>query len=181
MELLKNISERERKVIEKKLAKHLIKSNIWKRASIIGTTIAQGVEWDTKPIIEEAWRQGKRVCVPKCDPQKKQLNFYQLQDYDQLEVVYYKLLEPKPDKTKQVKKSQIDLLIVPGIVFDKQGFRIGFGGGYYDRFLSDFSNENVSLVSRLQLKDHVPSETYDIPVKHIITENGILNKESFHE
>ena len=174
LEILKNISKRERNIIEQKLKKHLMNSDLWKQATTIGITMAKGFEWRTKPIIEEAWRQGKQVCVPKCDPEEKKLTFYQLQEYEQLEIVYYQLLEPNPEKTTKVEKSQIDLLIVPGIVFDEQGFRIGFGGGYYDRFLADFPNENVSLVSTQQLLDHVPSESFDIPVNHIITENGMF-------
>src|SRR5699024_2540050 len=174
LEILKNISERERNTIEQKLKRHLINSDLWKQATTIGITMTKGFEWRTKPIIEEAWRQGKQVCVPNCNPEERKLTLYQLQEYEQLEIVYYQLLEPKPEKTKKVEKSQIDLLIVPGIVFDEQGFRIGFGGGYYDRFLTDFPNENVSLVSTQQLLDHVPSESFDIPVNHLITVNGMF-------
>lgn len=167
------MSESVRKQNEQKLMEHLLESELWKQAAMIGITMAQAFEWNTKPIIEAAWDQGKKVCIPKCNPQEKKLTFYQLQNYDQLEVVYYNLLEPKPSETEKTEKMKIDLLIVPGIVFDKQGFRIGFGGGYYDRFLTDFANETVSLASTMQLVDHVPSESFDIPVKHIITENGM--------
>src|SRR5699024_70888 len=171
---LKNISHHDKKQIENKLAENLMNSTLWKQAETIGITMAQEFEWSTKPIIKEAWNNGKTICVPKCNPQNKQLTFYQLQDFNQLEIVYYNLLEPKPEETEEIVKSNIDLLVVPGIVFDKRGFRIGFGGGYYDRFLTDFSNKTVSIISTMQLRDHLPNDSFDIPVNHIITENGIV-------
>lgn len=167
---LKGISETERQSIEQRLSNQLINSNMWKHVKMIGITISQGFEWDTRRIIETAWRQNKTVCVPKCDPKDKKLTFYQLDSYDQLEVVYYNLLEPKPEITKKVEKASIDLLIVPGILFDKEGYRIGFGGGYYDRFLSDFPNVTASLSSAIQIVDYIPAEPFDIPVHHLITD-----------
>lgn len=167
---LKNISIEEKRDIEQKLMNQLINSNLWKQAKVIGITMAQGFEWDTKGIIEAAWEQNKLVCIPKCYPKEKKLVFYQIESFEQLEIVYYRLLEPKPKETKEIKKSSIELLIVPGIVFDEQGYRIGFGGGYYDRFLTDFPNRTASLVSTLQLIDNIPAESFDIPVQHLITE-----------
>ncbi|MFD1038488.1 5-formyltetrahydrofolate cyclo-ligase [Virgibacillus byunsanensis] len=174
IKFLKQLSESKRNKIESKLANYLFQSSIWKKSDVIGITMAQGFEWNTKIIIEEAWEQGKTVCVPKCDPREKTLTFYKLQSYEQLEVVYYGLLEPKPDEVNKIDKKLIDLLIVPGLLFDSYGYRIGFGGGYYDRFLIDFPNETVSLFSAEQLMEEVPTEPFDIAVKHLITEKGIL-------
>lgn len=163
-----------RKNIEDQLLNHLCAQNFWKNATIIGITISQDSEWNTRPIIEAAWQQGKKVCVPKCYPDKKKLSFYQIESYEQLEVVFYNLQEPIPNETTYIDKKHIELLIVPGLVFDQNGFRIGFGGGYYDRFLKDFTNPTVSLISKRQLVDRVPREHFDIPVQHIITEDGKL-------
>lgn len=174
LEQLKQMPETERQAMITKLTDQLIESNSWKQATTIGVTISQGLEWDTKPIIETAWGQGKTVCVPKCQPKEKGLVFYQFHTYEQLETVYYRLLEPKPEESKRLEKYQIDLLIVPGLLFDRKGFRIGFGGGYYDRFLHDFPNETLSLTSEQQLVEHLPAESFDIPVNHIITENGLV-------
>lgn len=174
---LKDLSDDERQTISNKLRDQLLATDMWREANSIGITISQKFEWDTRSIIEKGWEQGKTVCVPKCIPQEKKLLFYRLLDFQQLEVVYYGLLEPKPEETEQIEKSDIDLLIVPGIVFDHRGFRIGFGGGYYDRFLADFQNETVSLVHTSQLLEQVPAQPFDIPVKHLITENGLLSKQ----
>lgn len=171
---LKKMSIDNRKVITRQLIEHLLGSKLWKEAKVIGLTVSQHLEWDTKPIIKAAWEQQKKVCVPKCTPQEKKLHFYEITSYDQLETVYYNLLEPDPDQTTFINKNSINLLIVPGLIFDKKGYRIGFGGGYYDRFLTDFSNKTVSLSSETQLVETIPAEHYDIPVQHIITEHGLF-------
>lgn len=167
---VKQLTEDEKLQIEENLTEQLLHSPLWRQATTIGVTMSQGFEWNTKSIIEQAWNQNKTVCIPKCEPKEKQLTFYQLDTYEQLEVVYYNLLEPKPEQEMQVDKKAIDLLIVPGILFDPQGYRIGFGGGYYDRFLMDFPNQTVSMLSTIQLVDNVPTESFDIPVQHLIIE-----------
>ncbi len=169
---LKNMPASKKKTAEQILTKRLLESALWENAETIGITMAQGFEWDTKPIIEAAWDQKKNVAVPKCIPEQRKLVFYKLTDFSQLEVVYYQLLEPNPEETMKIDKQKIDLLIVPGIAYDKKGYRIGFGGGYYDRFLADFSGETVSLVHTMQLTDYLPSEAFDIPVRNLMTEHG---------
>lgn len=171
---LKGLSPSIKTEIEHQLFTQLISSDFWKNAKTIGITISQANEWDTKSIIEAAWKEDKTIAVPKCFPGKKKLKFYALQSYDQLEVVYFNLLEPKPIKSAMINKNMIDLLIVPGLLFDKQGFRIGFGGGYFDRFLINFPNKSLSLVSELQLVNDLPTESFDLPVQHMITEQGLI-------
>ncbi|MCR2845291.1 5-formyltetrahydrofolate cyclo-ligase [Heyndrickxia coagulans] len=171
---LKRLDFSEKQAIEEKLQQILFSSGLWKNAGTVGVTVSQHFEWDTKRIIETGWAQGKTICVPKCVPKEKELVFYRLDDFAQLEKSFFNLLEPKPEETAKIEKQAIDLLIVPGLVFDKKGFRIGFGGGYYDRFLAGFPNQTVSLVHSYQLKEHVPSESYDIPVRQIVTETGML-------
>lgn len=172
--MLKSISEAERKNIEEKLTHNIVKSDVWKQSDVVGITISNGFEWNTKPIIETAWNEGKSICVPKCRPEERKLDFYRINTYEQLEVVYYNLLEPIPEETQKVDKGMIELLIVPGLLFDRNGFRIGFGGGYYDRFLSDFPNNRISLASNAQIVEGLPAEPFDIPVDSIITESGFL-------
>ncbi|WP_026906198.1 5-formyltetrahydrofolate cyclo-ligase [Paucisalibacillus globulus] len=174
MDILKKLSLKQKGEIEKKLQTQLFASDLWKQAKKIGVTISGGFEWDTRAIIETGWKQGKTIVVPKCYPHEKRLEFYQLQNYEELETVYYNLLEPKPVEENRVQKESIDLIIVPGIVFDQLGYRIGFGGGYYDRFLTTYGGNTVSLLSQKQLIDKVPYESYDIPVKHLLTEAGFL-------
>ncbi|WP_186575783.1 5-formyltetrahydrofolate cyclo-ligase [Aquibacillus kalidii] len=159
--------------IEETLSQHLYNSQLWKRSKTIGITVSQSHEWDTKQIIKGAWKNNKTVCVPKCIPSTHELDFYKIDSLDQLEVVYYNLLEPNPNLTAPVENNSIDLLIVPGIVFDRQGYRIGYGGGYFDRFLNDYKGETIALLSNFQLVERIPMEAFDIPVRSLITEEGI--------
>lgn len=171
---LKSFTEEEKSTYEKKISDQLVQSSFWKKAETIGMTVSHGIEWDTTPLIQKAWEQGKQVVVPKCEPSHKQMTFYKLTDFDQLEIVYFNLREPKPSETKRVDKNTIDLLIVPGVVFNKQGYRIGFGGGYYDRFLTDFKHHTISVLHPCQLERHLPIEEHDIAVQHLLTHEGFI-------
>ncbi|KKE80152.1 5-formyltetrahydrofolate cyclo-ligase [Oceanobacillus caeni] len=168
---LKSLSKDERLEIEQKLRNKLVDSDLWKRAKTIGITISQGFEWDTTPIIKKAWDEGKAVCVPKCLPDKEMV-FYIIHDFHLLEKGLYDIPEPNPEKATKVKKQDMDLLIVPGVVFDHNGYRIGFGGGYYDRFLVDFPNETISLASHFQVIEQLPIDSHDLPVTCIVTETN---------
>ncbi|QKY69460.1 5-formyltetrahydrofolate cyclo-ligase [Lentibacillus sp. CBA3610] len=173
---LNNLSLSERDRIEQSLTEHLVTSDIWKQSEVIGITVSHGMEWNTRSIIEKAWQEGKTVCVPKCWPRERQLDFRIIDYFNQLESVYYNLWEPKPDETGKVMKNIIELLVVPGLLFDKNGYRIGFGGGYYDRFLIDFPNLKLSLAANRQIAEELPVEPFDIPVDEIITESGFIER-----
>lgn len=161
----------EKKQIEKRMHTKLWNSELWEQAKIIGITIAQGYEWDTASIIYKAWEQGKQVVVPKCYPNNKEMIFYYLRSYNQLEKVYYQLLEPNPDQTSPIERNDIDLLIVPGLVFDHEHYRIGHGGGYYDRFLENYSGTTLSLVWTEQLVETIPVQSFDIAIDHLLIQS----------
>ncbi len=158
---------------ENDLQDHLFDSLLWNEADCIGVTVSSEREWDTRTIIEKAWEEGKRVCVPKSDHQTKGLDFYELTSFNQLEKGYFGIEEPLPEKTKRLNPEEIKLLIVPGLIFTPAGYRIGYGGGYFDRFLSDFKGPTVSLLHSNQLVDSFPIEPHDVPVDFLITEEGI--------
>ncbi|MFC2948169.1 5-formyltetrahydrofolate cyclo-ligase [Virgibacillus sediminis] len=174
VDMLKDIPAHQRKETERKMVDRLLESVLWSHASTVGVTVSQGIEWNTKPIIEAAWQLGKMVYVPKCIPAGRVMTFYQLDHFDQLELGAHGLLEPVPDESREIKKDGIELLIVPGILFDQEGYRIGFGGGYYDRFLIDYPNRTVSIVSEKQMISHLPKESFDIPVQYLVTEKEIV-------
>lgn len=166
---LKKLSKPEYEQFSYEIAKQLFTEELWKKASTIGITISNYPELDTYQVIRKAWEQGKRVVVPKCHPKEKQMSFHELNQFTQLESVYYGLLEPIEALTKKVAKEEIDLLIVPGLAFTHEGYRLGFGGGYYDRFLLEYNGSTVSLAFPVQLTAKLPLEEHDIPVQKIIT------------
>ncbi|WP_144840174.1 5-formyltetrahydrofolate cyclo-ligase [Metaplanococcus flavidus] len=150
----------------------LMEDPAFQSAKIIGTTISAFPEVDTRRLMEECWKAGKKTAVPKCDPLTRAMTFRLVDDPSQLEKVYMKLKEPIIELTEEVGPEQIDLLIVPGVVFSKEGYRIGFGGGYYDRYLTRYKGPTRSLAFAVQLVETVPVEAHDLPVQRIFTENG---------
>lgn len=174
LEELGKLSEDERMTISKNLHEVLFQSDLWKKAETIGIYISFDTEWDTKKIIEEAFKSGKIVAVPKTIPETKGMKFYQIQDLSQVQKGHFGIQEPIIEKATYLDKDKIDLLVVPGLIFSEDGYRIGFGGGYYDRFLANFIHSTVSLVSRKQLREELPINHYDLPVNYLVTEEGFI-------
>ena len=169
------IDETERQDISQQLHEVLFASDLWQQAETIGTYLSVGSEWDTRQIVDQALKEGKKVAVPKTVHKTKDLIFYEMKDWSQIvQDGYFGLDEPDPNQTKSVEKDAIQLLLVPGLVFTKEGYRVGFGGGYYDRYLKDFIHPTVSLVHTNQLVEDFPIEPFDIPVHYLVTEQGML-------
>ncbi|MDQ0175191.1 5-formyltetrahydrofolate cyclo-ligase [Bacillus chungangensis] len=156
------------------IANQLFKQSMWMDAETIGITISRKPEVDTWQIIRKGWELGKRIVVPKCEPSTKEMTFRVLTAFTQLEKIYYHLFEPIEKETEAVAQKEIDLLLVPGLLFCQNGFRIGFGGGYYDRYLTTFTGKTASLAFSFQVVEKLPVEDHDIPVQTIMTEKSIL-------
>lgn len=157
-----------------KIAQQLFEEEDWKLAKVVGITISKQPEVDTYQIIRKAWELGKQVVAPKCYPKERKLSFRLLMEFSQLESVYYGLLEPIEEQTEEMQADKIDLLIVPGLAYTREGYRLGFGGGYYDRYLSDFRGKTISLCFQSQVVSQFPIEKHDIPVSKIITNNEVI-------
>ena len=139
-------------------------------ANIIGITISNKPEVDTILLIEELWQLGKKVAVPKCHPKTRKMTFYAIESFAQLETVYMHLREPIPEKCELVDANEMDIILVPGVVFDRFGYRIGYGGGYYDRYVLNYKKGKLmSLLFDDQIVNRVPSEEHDCPVDIIVT------------
>jgi 5-formyltetrahydrofolate cyclo-ligase len=173
-QLLTQLTDKEKQEYSEAIAEKLYALSAWKKAKCIGITISRGNEVHTLPIIEKAWCEGKKICVPKCDPDEKTMVFREIHSFAQLESVYFGLLEPIEDITKEVEAAEMDLMVVPGIVFSRDGYRIGYGGGYYDRYLQQFTQTTISLAYSVQIVERVPAEPHDIPVQMIITNNEVI-------
>lgn len=131
-----------------------------------------GKEPDTSVLIEELLRQGKRVCLPRMLPQHRMET--RLYDPEKgLVPVSFGIFEPGED-CPEVAKEDIDLVLVPAVCYDRQGYRLGFGGGYYDRWLEHFSGFRVGLCRGCVLQDKVPTEPHDSRVNVLLTEGESL-------
>ncbi len=176
-ELKKQLASLEHDEIQRQsaqLAQYLIKQTFWQSAEVIGLTIARKGEVATRSLIETAWQQGKRVAVPRVNRETKQMHFYQITDFTQVESTFMGLKEPNTTICSKFDKSEIDTLVVPGLAFDNQGYRLGYGGGYYDRFLEDYEGVTVALALSTQLITSIPKEGHDLPVRFVITPEGVI-------
>ncbi|MGC4376032.1 5-formyltetrahydrofolate cyclo-ligase [Fictibacillus sp. Mic-4] len=157
-----------------RIQQHILSHPYWHEAKVVGLTVSRGFEVNTRPIIEEAWTEEKKVCVPKCNPKTREMTFYSITSFSDLENVYMDLYEPIIDKTFAVRPEEIDLMIVPGLLFNAKGYRIGFGGGYYDRYLEYYKNRTLSLAFDFQVIERLPIESFDKPVNGIVTDKSIF-------
>lgn len=135
-------------------------------------------EVETREMIEESLARGKRVLVPKSLPEERVLVPSQLLDFEKdLVPGYYDIPEPHPEALRPVEPSEIDLLIVPGVAFDLQGNRLGYGGGYYDRFFERLRPgvPLVALAFELQIIPRVPVEPWDRRMDWLVTEERVLH------
>ncbi len=170
----------EEKVVRQaeEIADRLFGTVFWREAAAIAVTISTRQEVPTAGIIRKAWEEGKRVAVPKCDPVDKTMEFRYITSFRELETVYFGLQEPIISETEAARKEEMDLMIVPGLAFDRKGYRIGFGGGYYDRYLEQYDGMSISLLFPEQMYESIEKEQHDIPVsvlvfpKEVITVDG---------
>ncbi|MDR7856559.1 5-formyltetrahydrofolate cyclo-ligase [Tissierella sp.] len=158
------------------IANTLYEMSPYKEANTIMCFISFANEINTTELIETSIKHGKTVVIPITIPETKELKVSQILDFSELEKGYYNILTPKEEFIRYVDPSTIDLVLVPGVVFAENGYRIGYGGGYYDRFLSklDESVAKIAIGFDLQVVDEVPTESFDIPVDMIITEKRII-------
>lgn len=158
------------------IADKLFEMDYYKEAKTIMSFISFGDEVDTHEIIKKTINHGKSIVVPITIPETRELKVSQVLDFSELEIGYYNILTPKKEFIRFVEPSTIDLILVPGVVFAKNGYRVGYGGGYYDRFLSkiDKNIPKIAIAFDLQIVDKVPREYYDIPVDFIYTESEIV-------
>jgi 5-formyltetrahydrofolate cyclo-ligase len=132
----------------------------------------------TKYALPSALTQGKKIVVPWCNEQGE-LELFHLESMEELAIGMYKILEPKPElrllPAKQVRAEDLDLVMVPGVAFDRSGARMGHGKGYYDKLLQ-YARPDAPLVAlafECQLFPEIPTAAHDIFMDMIVTEQAI--------
>ncbi len=163
------------------IEKRLFKMNEYKKSQMILYYISYDNEVCTHYMIKNSMLEGKNVVVPLSNKKNITLILSKLDKWDDLKIGSYKILEPKKEYIKRVSIDKIDLIIVPGVGFDKQGNRIGHGIGYIDKLLQDSNYaSHIGLAFELQIVDSISTEKHDISVNKIITEKRIINCSELH-
>ncbi len=155
-----------------KITKNLINSDIYENADVIFTYVSFRTEPDTYSFINKALADGKKICVPKCNPDKT-MKFIQINSLsDDLASGKYGIKEPISDEATSLLP---DLVVIPALSCDFNGTRLGYGGGYYDRFLKNIKKTPLAvLLYEKLISDELPKEETDIQINTIITEKRII-------
>jgi 5-formyltetrahydrofolate cyclo-ligase len=145
-------------------------------ASSLMFYVAFRSEVQTEPMIKHALSLGKQVIVPITDMKNKRLLLSQIKDLDEdLAPGTWGIREPKPGKVRPVAFSDIDVVVTPGLAFSEQGWRIGYGGGFYDRLLSESQKKAYALSFEMQMLPEIPFIAgQDVRVNCIVTEKRII-------
>ena len=157
-----------------KIAESLFMTPEYKKAENVLIFVSYGSEVDTIPIIKRAISEGKKVAVPRIDDGI--MDFYEIKGLDELIPGFYGILEPDESHIVRIEPGSA-LVIVPGLVFDRKLYRIGYGGGFYDRFFSEPFAKNYQKVAiafdfQVLKEDYIDADENDIPVDLIITESS---------
>lgn len=131
-------------------------------------------EADTLGLIYRLLDQGKKVVVPRCVPEKRSLQHIRIDSLNELQPSKYGIMEPQYLPDKEMYPLEFDLVIAPLFAFDRNGGRLGFGGGYYDSFLASCSCPKAGLAYSFQEAEHIPLEPHDCALDIIITEMEII-------
>lgn len=162
------------------IAEKLFDLEEFHKSSSILFYVAARSEVQTEDLIRQAIKQGKRVLVPVTDVENKRLLVSELHDFDlELGKGAYGIMEPVEIYRRFVPLSEVEMIIVPGVAFDLQGYRIGYGGGYYDRMIESIKDKDtevclIGVCFECQLIDAVPIEQHDMAVDRIITEERVI-------
>ena len=167
---MKAISQEQKPAIDQALTERLLHHPFYQEAKVIATYLSFPHEFQTQELIEQVLKDGKKVLIPKTYP-KGRMEFV-VYNPQQLVKTSFGLLEPQGE-LEVVEASQIDLIHVPGLAFTTEGCRIGYGGGYYDRYLEHFTGHTLSTVYHYQVQDFIP-ENHDIPVQEVLIDEGNL-------
>ncbi len=145
----------------------------YERARQVLVYVSTPIEVDTHRIIRRALADGKRVAVPRCVPDTRLMEFYYIDSIEELSAGTFGVLEPTPDPDKLVTDLSEGICLIPAFCYDHAGFRLGYGKGYYDRFLPTFGGTRIGLCYSACVRYHLPHGRFDRPAQLLVTEKYI--------
>ena len=163
-----NLSSEYIKYSDEIIFNKLTQLEVFKTCQILFIYVSRNKEVDTIKIIKYALELGKTVCVPKCF-ENSQMKAYEIKSFDDLERGRFNILEPK-SYSKEIDKNDIDLAIIPCVTCNVDNNRLGYGKGFYDRFLEDADMKKVCLCRKQVLQEKIPVDKNDVKMDIVLTE-----------
>ena len=168
----KNISEADYKAKSEAICRRLQRLVRVKEAEIIHVYYPINQEVDIRPFIEYLWDEGKKVIMPRADFATKEMQNYFVISFGQLEETKYGLHEPRV--ISPLHFGSPDIVIVPGVAFSQNRYRLGYGGGFYDRFLRSVDSHKIGVGFEMQIVSRLPVEPHDQQLDQLITESRTI-------
>lgn len=172
IESRKSLDKTEKAKWDKIISEKIINSDYFKNAEQVLVFASADHEFDTRYIIERCRFLYKRVFYPVCIDNMGTMEFMKVESVGDLQYGMYNILEPKPTCKKYIPKEN-DIVIIPALSVDKNGNRIGYGKGYYDRFLKDFNGISICPCYEEMATDTLPTDENDIKVNIVVTQNQL--------
>ncbi len=168
----RDMSAEEKAALDSGVLANVKKMREYQRCSTVFVYVSTPIEVDTRKIIEMAWADNKRVAVPRCIPETRQMTFHYINSFKELSAGTFSVLEPSSDApiADNYDKS---IMLVPALVIDKYGYRLGYGKGYYDRYISKYNGLTVGLCYLNNIKNRLYHGRFDKKLDYIITEKYI--------
>jgi len=149
----------------------------YRKALVIASYVDKGNEVQTRPLIRKALASRKNVLIPMVNKERRSLDFSEIKSLDELVPGAFDIPEPKPDHGRLTDMEAMEVvLLVPGIAWDFDGYRVGWGKGYFDTVLKRLNDKSaaVGLAYDLQVVDRVPRAQFDLPVDMVVTETKVV-------
>ena len=172
-----DMGEEGRAAVDAAIADQLKALPEYQQADLVLPYLSFGAEIDTRAIIRDAWSKGKTVALPRCVEGTRELRWYRVESVDGLVKSRFGVDEPAENPAFEVDPSQSEnaVALVPGLEFDRQGYRLGYGGGFYDTFLSAFPGVSVGLCrSKFLQDDPIDRDVHDLSVGIIVTDAEVV-------
>lgn len=170
------LPDSEKRIRDERIAHEVRQLSAYQDNDTVFTYVSLSSEIDTTALIEQMLTDGKYVAVPYCVPHTCEMEFYYLTSLHDLREGAFGIREPKPNAKNRVDDLTKGLCIVPAFCYDSQGHRLGYGKGYYDRFLTRFGGQTVGLCYHDFLCHALPCGPFDRAVECIVTEEGVRNR-----
>lgn len=154
----------------------LINTSMYAEANYIFSFLSFNKEVLTKPIVDDSIQKGKHVYIPLCNMAIREIVLCSFEGWDRLRPNKMGILEPSKETIRIADRGILDLAIVPGAVFDRNGNRIGYGAGFYDKFFSSLKRNilKIAVCYSFQVVDSITPDEHDVPMDYIVTEKEII-------
>lgn len=165
-----NLDPEEKRRWDEAIFCRLVNSPFYRSAKTLLCFVSTGIEVDTHALLRRAFADGKRVAVPKCLDRSGNMDFFVIRSMEDLKPALFGLLEPDEHTAPRLGDYRDSVCILPAFAFDADGYRIGFGKGYYDRFLQKYPGVKVGVCYNACIAPALPRGRFDVAADYVVTQ-----------